>query len=140
MRLEADFWRDYVRPLLNRPREGRLAWKVPAELRKGLPDVWFKTPGWTGWLELKYHASWPKRHTTSIEVPVTAEQLAHLREVEEVDCAAFVLMGIADWFFLLPREPLRPSIKYTRAELESLAVIFGRQGVDDSCLLTALGG
>jgi hypothetical protein len=139
MKNEAAFWSDWLLPLLHQPVARRVAWKVPAETREGLPDVWFKTAGLSGWLELKYVPQWPVRARTPIYVKVTAEQLAHLREARIARAAGWVLLGVDTEWFLLRPHGLRPDIPLTHDELLTQAEAAGKRSVDDRLLLTALG-
>lgn len=139
MRNEAAFWSGWVRPLLHQPRAGRWAWKIPAELRTGLPDVNFGNRQDSGWIELKYHPEWPLRASTTVLVGITDEQYAHLREVHEAGRPSYCLLGVNDHFFLLAFPVLKPHIRYTRDELENVSRAHGIMRKDDSMLLTALG-
>ena len=134
MRNEAAFWADWLLSLLHRPAQRWVAWKVPAETREGLPDVWFANPGWSGWLELKYQPQWPVRAQTPIHVRVKAAQLAHLREVGISGQAAFVLLGVDREYFLLKPGLLREDIALGREELESRSALRGWRGSGDLAL------
>jgi hypothetical protein len=138
MKNEAAFWSDWLCGLLHQPARRRVAWKVPAETREGLPDVWFGHPAWAGWLELKYVPQWPVRASTPVTVKVTAEQLAHLREAGWAGQAAFVLLGVDTEWFLLRPAVLRPDARLTHLELRSLAAAWGYRGQDDDVLLMVL--
>jgi hypothetical protein len=139
MKNEAAFWSQYVRPLLHQPKKAfRWAWKIPAELRTGLPDVNYGNRQESGWIELKYAPEWPVRTSSTVHVAVTDEQYAHLREVHECGRPAYCLLGVDDWFFLLGLPVLRPQIKYTRQELQQVAAALGVMRRDDHVLLTAL--
>jgi hypothetical protein len=122
---EAGFWSTWVRPLFRCP--GWLAWKVPAETRKGLPDVFYAHQGRAGWLELKYASRWPVRATTGVLVAVTPEQLAHLRAAQAAGLGAWVLLGIAQDWFLLDPALIFPETRYTRNELAARSVSHGRR-------------
>lgn len=130
---EAAFWTGFVRKALHQPTRGWVAWKVPAEIRKGLPDVWFGLHdlvanmfGETGWIELKYQPEWPKRVDTTIEVAVTVEQSAHLREARQGGVASWVLLGVADEWFLFRARAVPPLVRWTRAELYANRVAGGQ--------------
>ena len=124
---EASFWSTWLRGYLHDPRHGRVGWKVPAELRKGLPDVWYsdRRSGAQGWVELKYVPSWPVRATTGVEVAMSPEQKAHLLEAYSGGARAFVLLGVADQIYLLWPRLLIPMEKYPRPELEARSAYFG---------------
>ncbi len=122
MRNEAAFWSGFVKPALNYP-PASVAWKIPAEIRKGLPDVWWSScnrPA-AGWLELKYLPAWPKRNSTPITIAVSVEQLAHLRAARAAGSWAAVLLGVADEWFLLDPNRLTAMWCGTRTELMGLA-------------------
>lgn len=122
---EAGFWATVVRPALHQPDIfGYVAWKVPAETRAGLPDVWWSREAATrssernhGWLELKYVPAWPVRVTTPVTVEVRPDQLAHLREAHLAGAAAGVLLGVAREVFLLSPRRLLAHHRLTHAEL-----------------------
>lgn len=138
MKNEAAFWSNWVRPLLHSPRHGHRAWKIPAETRTGLPDVNYGGIYGTGWLELKYDPTWPKRGTTPIVVAVTPEQYAHLREEWECGGSAYCLYGCADEWFLLGFPQLKAMWSLTRLELQQVARARGVMRKDDQLLLAAL--
>jgi hypothetical protein len=135
---EATFWSSVVKPALHRPDARRVAWKVPAETRAGLPDVWWSrgallghvdatTVAIGGWLELKYVPAWPKRPDTPITVAVTAQQLAHLREAADGGARANVLVGVADSWFLFSPYALAAEGRLTQAELVTRAAARGHR-------------
>lgn len=138
MKNEAAFWTQWVRPLLHQPTLKRVAWKIPAETRTGLPDVNFGNARDSGWLELKYRPEWPQRPETPLEVAVTDEQYAHLRQFHEVGRPAYCLFGVEDQFFLLSFPVLRPHIRYTKKELQHVATALGVMRKNDDVLLRAL--
>jgi len=110
---EAAFWGAVRRSLV---AAGWLAWKVPAEIRKGLPDAFLMKEGWAAWVEMKYVPRWPARESTPVAIDVTPEQHAHLRDVREHGGNAFVLLGVEYEVFLL--DDIAPVQKKTRRELE----------------------
>jgi hypothetical protein len=113
---EATFWSTRLKPLLHEPRRGRVGWKVPTELRKGLPDVWFSAIGYgAGWLELKYIDRWPKRVSPVLDV--TAEQVAHLREAHDAGALTRLVVGIADDVLIIGPQVLR-----ARARLDEVII------------------
>lgn len=117
---EAGFWASVVRPALHHPTLGDVAWKVPAETRAGLPDVWWasREAQAQGWLELKYVPAWPARLTTPVTIDVRPDQLAHLREVITTGSASFVLLGVAnDGLFFLNPLTLNPGQRLDREAL-----------------------
>jgi len=106
-RSERAFWEGYVARELHAPGQGYVCWKVPAELRKGIPDCWFALPsGVSGWLELKYTPALPARTTTELCCEVTLEQLAHLRQVPMR--RGLVLWGVVSMWYLLDPHLLTP--------------------------------
>lgn len=126
---EAAFWARVVKPALHAPEAGRTAWKVPAEIRAGLPDVWWCTRVDShrlgGWLELKYIPAWPTRPGTPVTIEVTPVQLAHLREAHQGGAICYVLVGVADEWFLFIPEALPAGVRLTRAEFQACAVARG---------------
>lgn len=139
MKNEAAFWSGWVRPLLHQPKKAkRWAWKIPAELRTGLPDVNFGNIRDSGWIELKYHPEWPVRASTTIEVAVSDEQYAHLRDVADSGRPSYCLLGVATEFFLLSFHVLKPMIRYEQQELRRVATALGVMRRDDEALLRAL--
>ena len=139
MKNEAAFWSRWVQPLLHKPPE-RWAWKIPAELRTGLPDVNFGTKQDSGWIELKYVPEWPVRASTTVEVAVTDEQYAHLREVFWAGRPSWVLLGVAEEFFLVHFSNVMPHIRLTREGLRQVARARGVMRRDDQLLLDVLDG
>ena len=98
MKNEAAFWGAVRKRLVD---AGWLAWKVPAEIRKGLPDVFLGKNGGSAWVELKYRPRWPARDDTPVHVDVSPEQHAHLRDLRAADLDGFVLLGVEDDVFIL---------------------------------------
>lgn len=112
MKNEAAFWGAVRKRLVD---AGWLAWKVPAEIRKGLPDVFLGKNGGSAWVELKYRPRWPARDDTPVHVDVSPEQHAHLRDLRAADLDGFVLLGVEDDVFIL--DDIAPMQKKTRAQL-----------------------
>jgi len=129
--IERVFWEQFVAPALHQPGAGLVAWKVPAALRKGIPDVWCAGPGYAGWLELKYLEAWPVRGGPAI-TGLTPAQAAHLREARRAKQLGALLLGVDDEWFLLEKPP------FCISEAEALGSERGAIG-DYSRLRKALG-
>lgn len=117
---EAAFWGALRKRL---EAAGWLAWKIPAELRTGLPDTFIAKDSLAAWVELKYVPAWPVRPTTPVTAAVTPEQSAHLTALREAGVPAYVLLGVAEWWFLL--RAVTPDQRYVKAELMRPATAVG---------------
>lgn len=140
---EATFWSSFVKPTLHVPSLGRVAWKVPAEIRAGLPDVWWsrrhsvdpcgdRIAAIGGWLELKYLDAWPKRPGTPITIDVTPMQLAHLREAASGGARTGVLLGVAREWYLFDPARLTSGHRVIRIEVPGLSVAGGSLSVPEA--------
>lgn len=118
---ERDFWERKVRPHLERPPKW-ITQKVQDAMNKGLADVLYCLDGKAGKLETKYVPTWPARETTPVPIALSREQRADLRRWHRAGGAAYVLLGVAqDWYLFHWDAPE----KATRAELESRSLLHG---------------
>lgn len=109
-------WRQ-LEKVMHAPASGRVACKVGTSTVKGIPDVAWCFRGRSGWLELKYLPSWPKRASTVVQVATTVEQRAFLREWAGAMGSAQVVLGVGEEMLLLPASVTEG----TRAALEASA-------------------
>jgi hypothetical protein len=118
---EIDFWAR-VRAAMHAPAHGRVAYKVGTSMTLALPDVAFAGRGGSGWLELKYVPDWPARPSTPVPVAVTPEQRRFLAAWHGTGNRAFVLLGVADeWFLFAPDVP----VALPQDELYARALAYG---------------
>lgn len=95
MRNEAAFW-GKVRGVLHDPHARRVARKLTDAFTAGTPDCFYIIDGITGFLELKYLPTWPKREDTPVSLgsSVSAEQRRYLEMLVAAGAPAHVLLGI----------------------------------------------
>jgi hypothetical protein len=83
--------------------ENGLVWKIPGgRFNAGVPDFAFiLEDGNSGWVELKYCATWPRADSSRLSSQPTALQLHHLQEWIDHGGRGWLLLGVADEWFLL---------------------------------------
>lgn len=130
---EKSFWSTWIKPVLDDERLPGIANKVQDAFNSGLPDVDYCIDGYAGKLELKYEKQWPVRETTGVPIAVSVNQRRQLRRWVEAGGDAYVLLGVADAWFLLPWDVPE---KLTHTQLETIALCQG-VGKDSLWILVA---
>lgn len=81
------------------------ATRIESSAGNGVPDVSFAIPGrWNSWVELKYVREWPKKDATKVKLPLRPEQKLWIKNRGSVAGDVWVMVRIADAFFLLTWE------------------------------------
>lgn len=69
----------------------------------GVPDVHYLLPdSKSGWIELKYVPSWPKRPTTETDLGIRTEQALWINKYCRKGGKAFVLVRVENEWLLVP--------------------------------------
>ncbi len=67
--------------------------------QSGMPDLTYCLHGRSGYMELKYRPSWPKRASTPVRINLTPVQRLWLKIWTDAGGTGLVLVGVdADWY------------------------------------------